>query len=1065
MSLSISSPNGLALFQPGQLGDAGTAPGFGVARPPQASAQSTAMYESTPEAIAASQLTAFTAALEKRTGRVFPDYAALHDFSVRDYRAFWQFFVEWSQQRLEFGGSPEPVCVGETCEEARFFPQLKLNYADCLLNLSAAPAHAPALTACHADGRRLQWSRGELREQVARLAHALSALGLGEGDRVVAVMRNDGTAVLTALAVTALGATLSTTAPEMGVEAILDRFAPLAPKLLFAHTAAREFDSGLVLAGNVAALAAALPTLQGVIRLDDGALPDTLVPPVHALDALLAAGDAGQFVWRRFPFNHPLFIMFSSGTTGKPKCIVHGAGGALLEHLKEHQLHTDLRPGDKMYFHTSCAWMMWNWQLSALASGVEIVTYDGAISSIDKLWRLAADERVTVFGTSPAYLRMCEDAGLEPDQQLDLGALRAILSTGSVLYDQQFSWVRDHVKSVPLQSISGGTDILGCFVLGNPNLPVHAGQAQCRSLGLDVQAWDQGAPTSGVGQLVCTQPFPSRPLGFFGDTDGSAFHAAYFSQNPGVWTHGDLIEFSPGGTARLHGRCDGVMNVRGIKIAPGEIYRALKAIAQIREAMVVEQRACQEPPEGQSEGRFEQRIVLLLILQEGIELSGALIAQLRRDLARRLSSAHVPDLVLAVDELPVTHNGKFSEAAARNALNGLPIDNAAALRNPGCLDAIRSHPALHLQANILPVRTDSCQHIEQYLQAQWEKLLGFSPIGLDDNFFELGGNSLLAARLLAEVNLSIGRPLGLATLLLAPTIRRLAAMIEEGAPPQPASPAPVLVRAGSGAPLFLVHGISGTVMECWALVRALHTMRPVYGLQARGLDGEQPPQQQVEDIAASYVEQMRSVQPSGPYAIVGYSFGGLIALEIAQQLHRAGQAIELLCLLDTYVQQDALWSAWMRYRCECMLRKLSRQPAAKLPAYLARKLVKTATGWPLQLGRTLRHRTGQHPANQANQADQHPAGQPQAMPLAQQQVREKMTAAMAAYQPQPYHGGPIVYVHAANELGEYFDPMPLWRRIAQGGLMVVDVPDGHYEMVAQNAPLIAAALDLRLHSA
>ena len=557
--------------------------------------------------------------------------------------------------------------------------------------------------------------------------------------------------------------------------------------------------------------------------------------------------------------------MFSSGTTGKPKCIVHGAGGTLLEHLKEHRLHTDLRPGDRMYFHTSCAWMMWNWQLSALASGVEIVTYDGPISTVDKLWRLVADERVTVFGTSPAYLRMCEDAGLVPAQQLDLGGLRAMLSTGSVLYDEQFVWVRDHVKALPLQSISGGTDIIGCFVLGNPNLPVYAGEAQCRSLGLDVQAWKDGKLTPGIGELVCTNPFPSRPLGFFGDADGSGFHAAYFAQNPGVWTHGDLIEFSREGSARLHGRSDGVLNVGGIKVAPGEIYRVLKTMPEIREAMAVEQRSRERAHNGKPAGRFNSRIVLLLVMHDGVELTADLVAHVRRELARRLSPAHVPDRIVAVDELPMTHNGKLSESAARNAVNGAQIVNAASLRNPACLDAIRNHPALRAETSALPASIESREQLEAHLQEQWEKLFGFAPIGRDDNFFELGGNSLLAARLLAQVNQLTGRTLPLAILLVAPTIGRLAAAIE-GDAQLPSLAMPVPIRAGTGAPIFLVHGLSGSVMECWSLVGALNSPRPVYALQAQGLDGERPPQQRVEEIAASYIEQMRRVQANGPYA-------------------------------------------------------------------------------------------------------------------------------------------------------------------------------------------------------
>ena len=1005
---------------------------FGAARHPAATAQRLPIYNSTPEHIAASQMTEFTRALQAYTGQVFPDYEALHDFSVREYLTFWKCFFLWSRG-LSWSGSTEPVFLGDDCEHARFFPQVQLNYADNLLGLSVAAADAPALTACHADGRRVRLTRGELRDRVARLAHALSALGLHEGDHAVGVMRNDADAVVAALAVAALGATLSTAAPEMGVEAILDRFTPLAPRLLFAHTAARAFDTGMSVAGNVAELAAALPSLQGIVRLDDGHLPSTVRQRVYSLEELINGGDAGRFVWRRFPFNHPLFIMFSSGTTGKPKCIMHGAGGSLLEHLKEHRLHSDLRLGDRMFFHTSCAWMMWNWQLSALASGVEIVTYDGPISTVDTLWRLVADERVTVFGTSAAYLKMCQDAGLTPGRQFDLGALRAILSTGSVLFDAQFHWVRDHVKTLSLQSISGGTDILGCFVLGNPNLPVYTGEAQCKSLALDVQSWEGGARAGGVGQLVCTNPFPSRPLGFFGDADGAHFHAAYFADNPGIWTHGDLIEFSPEGGARLHGRSDGVLNVRGINVGPGEIYRVLNDIPEIREAIVVEQQPRDAPTHRPFAERFERRIVLLLVLRDGVVLTGALAARVRRDLARRASPAHVPDRIIAIDALPLTHNGKLSEAAARNAVNGLPIGNAAALRNPGCLDAIRSHPALDLVTRKLPPVGESRAQLERHLQAQWEKLFAFEPIGRDENFFDLGGHSLLAVRLLADVHASTGRAIPLATLLIAPTIARLAAAIENGALTA-SSPTLVPMRAGTGTPLFLAHSVSGSVMECWALVGALHSPRPVYGLQARGLDDGQSVQWRVEDMAAGYIEQMRSVQPSGPYAVAGYSFGGLIAFEIAYQLWRAGERIELLCLLDTYVHEHCLpWSARMRYRCSYVRRqwrKLRAVPGSQLASYLADRMA---------------HRPDAFTA---------------ALPPALRSVREAMWAAMNSYRPRLYDAGPIVYVRAATRQDDRGEPMPLWRRVAHGGLVIAEVSGNHNDMIVEpNVQLVAAALD------
>ena len=803
-----------------------------------------------PAAVSRSQMTAFIAYCERESGLKFGDYDSFHQYSVNEFRSFWRLFLSWSG--LPYEGEIEPVCVEDSCETALFFPNVRLNYAEILLATDGAGDNRRAVTAHRGDGRVEYLTKGELRERVLRLTASLRRIGVRKDDRVVAVARNVSEALISALATAALGATFSSCAPDMGAFAVLARFVPLQPIVLMGHFQSEPWDVGMPVGMRLAEVAAGLPSLKAIVALDDGPVPADLPKPVHRFGDLVAAGDYDRhFRWPRFPFNQPLFILFSSGTTGPPKCIIHGAGGTILEHVKEHRLHCDLKQDDKLFFQTSCAWMMWNWQLSALASGVELLLYGGQIEGPETLWRLVSDEGVSVFGTSPAYLQFCEEQGPVPGQKFDLTRLRAVLSTGSILYDRQYDWVRNCVKAdLPLQSISGGTDIIGCFVLGNPNLAVYRGQAQCRSLGMDVRALPPpNDPSEPIGELVCANPFPSRPLAFYGDDNGSRFHSAYFSQNPGVWTHGDLIEFTSEGGARLHGRSDGVLNIRGVRVGPAEIYRILQDVPEIAEAMAVEQYAPDE--------LGASRMILLVVLRKGFILDDRIAAKIRSELMRRGSTALLPARIAQVEELPVTHNGKRSETAARNAVNSRRIPNRDALRNPECLEAIAGHPAVSGTAAVAAVSTagdasvpvpasgargdesETEDQLKQKLKEMFEEVLHISNIGVRDNFFELGGHSLMALQLLQRIRRTIQYDFPLLALFRAPTIEGLATLIQDyrntpealhsDAAQQPELSLPSIEKRGGKIRSWISERVLGkelTTSTCLTVSPRVHTFSP-----------------------------------------------------------------------------------------------------------------------------------------------------------------------------------------------------------------------------------------------
>jgi acetoacetyl-CoA synthetase len=385
--------------------------------------------------------------------------------------------------------------------------------------------------------------------------------------------------------------------------------------------------------------------------------------------------------WRRFPFDHPLFVLFSSGTTGAPKAIVHGHGGTLLEHLKEHRLHCDFGPEDRVCFQTSTGWMMWNWLVSALATGARVVLYDGSVSypERDSFLQMVAREGVTVVGLSPAYLRYLVDAGVTGTQER-LRGVRTILSTGSVLLPALHRWATEHLADAPVESISGGTDILGCFVMGSPWSDTYEGESSCAGLALDVRAWREGGPgREGSGELVCVQPFPSRPVGFLHDPDGTRLRQTYYEQHSGAWTHGDLVDLTPRGTIRVLGRCDGMLNIRGIRIGPSEIYDILdRTIPEVAFAMAVDTDAPDDPG--------GKRLILFVVMRRGALLDRALTLRIKKVLKEGASSAHVPAAVVAVDELPATFSNKISETAMQDALSGRPVRNLAALRNPDAIE-------------------------------------------------------------------------------------------------------------------------------------------------------------------------------------------------------------------------------------------------------------------------------------------------------------------------------------------------------------------------------------------
>ncbi len=635
----------------------------------------------TPDAarVADAHLTRFAAPL----GFAPPDYAGLWRWSVDQPADFWR--AVWDFCGVQAHQAPTTVLEHpERMPGARWFPGATLNFAEHLLRHTGAQ---DAIVATDERGRRRVLSRDALRARVAEVAAALAADGVRAGDRVAGFLPNTLEAVVAMLATTSLGAVWSSCSPDFGEAGVLERFGQIEPTVLFACDGYTYAGKPVDTRARVAKIRAALPSLKRLVIvpfLDDApdlaALPEAVLMPAYGVP-----GAAPRFT--PVAFDAPLYILYSSGTTGRPKCIVHGVGGTLLQHLKELVLQSDIKPGDRLFFFTTCGWMMWNWLVSGLAAGATLVLYDGSPfhPGPEVLWQLAAAERLTQFGTSPKYLSALEKSGYGPAQHHDLGALRTVFSTGSPLAPEQFDYVQRALKAdVQLASISGGTDIVSCFALGNPWSPVHRGELQGPGLGMAVDVVDEhGQPLRGApGELVCTKPFPSMPVCFWADADGSRYRAAYFDRFPGVWHHGDFAELTAHGGLIITGRSDATLNPGGVRIGTAEIYRIVDAQPEVLESVVVGYR---------HDG--DEDVILFVRLRDGQTLGDALVRRLKTAIRAELTPRHVPAKVLACPEVPRTISGKITELAVRNLLHGQPVKNTEALANPQALDYFRELPA------------------------------------------------------------------------------------------------------------------------------------------------------------------------------------------------------------------------------------------------------------------------------------------------------------------------------------------------------------------------------------
>ncbi|MCC0181855.1 acetoacetate--CoA ligase [Aeromonas hydrophila] len=638
------------------------------------------LWQPDQERIQQSNLQHFMAEVNRFHGLQLHSYAQLYQWSVEKTTRFWPLVWQHCGVKGELGN-----IVAENRQEmqrTRWFPDSRLNFAE---NLLRRQDDTPAIISRieGSPSQTLSWR--ELADQVARLAQWLRGQGIGSGDVVAAYLPNIPETVVAMLATTSLGAIWTSTSPDFGEASVVERFGQTRPRVLFAVDGYRYNGKAIDIQDKVAGVVGQIDSIEQTVIIPLLGHPLQLG---HDWRQILASQPDAGLQFEPMAFNDPLYILYSSGTTGKPKCIVHGIGGTLLQHLKEHQLHCDIKPGERIFYFTTCGWMMWNWLVSALASGATLVLYDGSPFYPDGnvLWDLARDEEVALFGTSAKYLDALHKQDYAPIKTHNLPQLRLICSTGSVLSPEGFDYVYQQIKrDVQLSSISGGTDICSCFVIGNPISPVYRGESQGRGLGLAVQVFNEaGQPVQGEkGELVCTKPFPAQPIGFWGDASGDKYHAAYFERFDNIWCHGDWIELTPTGGILFYGRSDATLNPGGVRIGTSEIYRYVEQLEEVEESIVIGQQWQQD-----------ERVVLFVKLKPGFVLDEALRERIRQQVRQHCTARHVPARILQVDAIPRTKSGKIVELAVREVVHNRPVNNTHALADPEVLSQYRDRPEL-----------------------------------------------------------------------------------------------------------------------------------------------------------------------------------------------------------------------------------------------------------------------------------------------------------------------------------------------------------------------------------